>query len=191
VKALVYLTYVLAALWVATPKVYADGAPPTSDLERARAHYEAGRALYGLGNFDDALREFTSGYQLSHKPLFLLNLGQAYRKLNKLEKARDTYEKFLREAAPDDGYRAEAQRLLADVRQQLLVQPVPPPPILVMPAVVTPTVVAVHKPNRRLWWILPATVVVGVGLGVGLYFGLRPQLDCGSVGLGCVARNGP
>src|SRR4051794_39314445 len=75
-------------------------------LARARSHFEAGRALYNLQQYTDAIREFSAGYQLVNKPQFLVNLAQCYDRLasgtsdlagrrDALEHARDLYNKYL------------------------------------------------------------------------------------------------
>jgi tetratricopeptide (TPR) repeat protein len=61
------------------------------DDQRARGHFEIGLGLYRLGDYPAALKEFAAGYELAHKPGFLLNLGQTYRKLGELREARDMY----------------------------------------------------------------------------------------------------
>src|SRR3954454_20662822 len=82
------------------------------DEERARGHYEIGLGLYRLGDYRGALKEFGAGYELAHKPGFLLNLGQTYRKLGELREARDMYRQFLAEVRSDDPARAQAQKVL-------------------------------------------------------------------------------
>src|SRR3954467_11063977 len=71
----------------------------------ARTHFEAGRALYQLGNYNDALREFAAGYELAPRPQFLLNLGQCYRELDDLQHAREMYQRYLHDAPPTDAER--------------------------------------------------------------------------------------
>src|SRR5262245_8458149 len=72
---------------------------------QARTHYAAGKALYELGNYSDALRELLAGYSLVPKPQFLLNLGQCYRRLGEPLKAREMYAKYLATSQPTDPVR--------------------------------------------------------------------------------------
>jgi tetratricopeptide (TPR) repeat protein len=174
---------VLACVWLLSGAASADGPDGTA---RARTHFEAGRALYILGNYSDAIREFAAGYQLAPRPQFLLNLGQSHRKLGDLTKARDMFRRFLAEAPPDDPDRAAAKQVLDDVEREIAARPVAPPPPPVVPAPVVapaaPPAVAVSvtaEPRRRPfiarhWWIIPTTAVVAAGLGVGIYFAVRP-----------------
>src|SRR5689334_6491996 len=89
-------------------------AQPLGDTEgRARAHSEAGRALFALGNYQDALREFTAGYQLSQRPRFLLNLAQTYRKLGEPRRAREMFAQYLLRGEPSPSERADVEGLMA------------------------------------------------------------------------------
>jgi tetratricopeptide (TPR) repeat protein len=162
------------------------------EMTRARAHFEAGRALYTLGKFDDALREFTSGYQLVPRPEFVLNLAQTYRRLGRFDEAQRLYRRFLAEAPANDPKRKQVTVLLAEVDAAAAAAPVAAPQVVpATPA--APILVAAPPPRstrlrRQLAWILPtAGALVLAGVGVGLYFGLRPQTaDCGAVPLGCL-----
>jgi len=132
VKTLARLLIMLALVTSAS----AGWAQSGDAVARARTHFQAGRALYDLGNYTDAIREFSAGYQLVPKPQFLINLGQSYRKLGDLERARDMYKRFLSDAPPDDPDRGQAKVVLADVERQIALQPPkpisetksPPPP---------------------------------------------------------------
>src|SRR5262245_45858671 len=98
----VFLTLLLG--W--QPSAHAEGGDA---LARARSHFEAGRALYSLGNYTDAIREFSAGYELVGKPQFLLNLGQCYRKQNQLQRARQMYQKYLSQAPSSDPERPQVE----------------------------------------------------------------------------------
>ncbi|MGZ3425442.1 MAG: tetratricopeptide repeat protein [Polyangia bacterium] len=173
-------------------------------IGRARTHFEAGRALYQLGNFNEALREFAAGYQLVPKPQFLLNLGQCYRKLDELASAREMYQRYLHDAPATDPERQQAQQILAEIEQQIADQraasappPVPPPPVVsappatsAKPSAATALTASAPPPKRswikRNWWILPVgAVVVGVGVGLGVYYGTRTADPCRGANLAC------
>jgi tetratricopeptide (TPR) repeat protein len=95
------------------------------DEERARGHYEIGLGLYRLGDYRAAAREFAAGYELAHKPGFLLNLGQTYRKLGEVREARDMYRQFLAEIRSDDPARPQAQQVLAELEEAIRHEPAP------------------------------------------------------------------
>jgi tetratricopeptide (TPR) repeat protein len=161
-----------------------------SDAARVRA--EAGRRLYELGRYVDAIREFESGYALDPRPGFLVNIGQAYRQLGDLEDARDYYRRFLAEAPPDEPPartdRAAAAAILREIEGQLVLRqrardapekpsastPVVPTKTAVreQPAPAPPTPAEPARPARRLWWLIPVVVAVaaaGVAVGVGVW----------------------
>ena len=184
------------ALWLCAGHAWGQVDDP---LGRARTHFEAGRALYQLGNYNEALREFGAGYELAPRPQFLLNLGQCYRKLNDLDKAREYYQRYLHEAPPTDPERAQAQQILVEIERSIAerdtaaASAAAPPPV-VAATVVTPasaaTLTARAAPPRRTWikrnwWIVPVgAVVVGVGLGLGVYYGTRSSA-CDGANLAC------
>ncbi len=145
---------------------------------RARAHFEIGNGMYRLGDYRGALREFAAGYELTHKPGFLINLGQTYRKLNDLPSARDMYQKYLASTPANDPARAQVQQLLADLEAEIKAQPPslpepipspapsfrpPPPP---EPAVVV-VAAPVKKHNRGMQIGGIVLGLVGVGLVAG------------------------
>jgi tetratricopeptide (TPR) repeat protein len=186
-------------------------------VARARTHFEAGRALYNLGNYTDAIREFSAGYQLAPRPPFLINLGQCYRKLGDLEHAREMYVKFLEESPPEDPDRAQVRQVLSDLDAEIARQPAKPKPRgemmpaapypdrpspgsepRVTPAPAAAVVVAAPPPEKkpfikRHWWIIPVSIVAAAGLGLGLGLGLTAAsgVNCDAASLGCVYANTP
>ena len=171
-------------------------------VARARTHFEAGRALYQLGNYNEALREFAAGYQLAARPQFLLNLGQCYRKLDDLQNARAMYQRYLHDAPATDPERPQAQQILAEIDKQIAdkqAAAAPPPATVTTPpataqatsAAATTTLTQTAPPPRkswikRNWWIIPVgAVVVGVGVGLGVYYGTRAPDPCSGANLTC------
>jgi tetratricopeptide (TPR) repeat protein len=165
----------------------ADGsASDGTDTKQARRHFETGRALYDLWNYEDALHEFLIVYDLSHKPLFIYNVAHCYRKLGRLAEARLAYQRFLAEV-PETDRRAEAEKFLAEVEELLarahaeagsLVAPrvsaestPTPEPLSATRTPAPPT----KSPIYKRWWLWTSVVValggaaVGLGLGLGLH----------------------
>jgi tetratricopeptide (TPR) repeat protein len=189
---------VVAALIASLP---VRAAEPNDAEARARKHYTAGKTLYELGNYTDAVRELLVGYALVPKPQFLLNIGQCYRKLGDLPKAREMYAKFLADAPRDVRERPQVEALVAELDKQIAAEraaaaaTVPPPHLLdlppeppkppLAPAVTAPPPTA--KAKRRPYWAIPVALIGAAGLGVGLYFALRPT--CGA-SYGCVSATG-
>jgi tetratricopeptide (TPR) repeat protein len=178
-----------------------------TDLERAKAHYEAGSGLYQLGRYDEAMREFSAGYALSHRPQFALNIAQCYRMLGRYEEARDMIRRFLDEAPADAPERPSATRLLAETEEQIRLRGAPPPPPVLEPppaaSAPAPPPVAVSPPppapaapprqsHRAAYIALGVTgavLVVGAAVAIGLVVAL-PTETVPSTGLGAV-RFGP
>jgi hypothetical protein len=187
------LLLISTAAW-ADPPVSAPPDVPQDVMVRARAHFEAGRALYTLGRFEQALPEFVAGYQLVPRPEFLLDVAHCHRRLGHVAQARTMYQQFLVEARPGDPRLPEVRRLLAELP---LVAPAPPSVAAPAIAPLAPVVVTAPAPARRSfwrrhWWIVPVTTAVLAGAAVGIYFAARPSdsINCASVGLGCVDARG-
>jgi tetratricopeptide (TPR) repeat protein len=178
-------------LRAAVPLVLVALAPPSRAEEqdrvaRARAHYEAGRALHSLGNYRDALREFASGYELDPRPGFLLNMGQTYRRLEQLDEARTMFRRFLDATPAEDPEHVEVVGILAELERADRAAAHPATAATsVAPARAPPT--ENHPSRLRWWWIVPVVAVVLAGAAIGIYFAARPsELGCGDVALGCV-----
>jgi len=104
----------LAILVAAPPAAWAQ----SRDKKAAAAHFQSGRRLFEQGQWADALAEFQAGYDSYPLPGFLVNIGQCYRKLERLEEARDAWLKFI-ETNPNVSLRAEVDDALAEVRGEL------------------------------------------------------------------------
>ena len=103
----------LLLLALLTPAV-AKAQPAADETDRARARYEAGRSLYQVGRYDDAIREFSAGYDASQKPRFLYNLALCYRKLGDLSRTRDYLRRYLSVAPESDTNRHSIEGQLAE-----------------------------------------------------------------------------
>jgi tetratricopeptide (TPR) repeat protein len=179
----------------------ATGARADDTTTRARAAFERGRTLYAEGQYEAAAREFEAGFALAPRPLFLVNLGQAYRQLGNLEKARDSYRHFLSVAPLTDPQRPAVERIVTELEREIAEHPIPGPepakPAVAPTSSPTPAPVStVQAPPAkkkpfilRHWWIIPVSVVAATGLAVGIYFAARPReasIDCSGASLGCL-----
>jgi tetratricopeptide (TPR) repeat protein len=164
---------------------------PEADAAAARVHFQAGKSFYDMGQYRDALREFEAGYALAPRARFLLNIGHCHRNLDELEQARDSYRRFLAGVGENDPDRAEARQHLASVEEALAKrpppQPKPEPRVSAPPAkLVQPASPPKRSRLRHLAWAIPlGVVVVGVAVGVGVYFGTRTD-PCAGATLACV-----
>jgi tetratricopeptide (TPR) repeat protein len=199
------LLLVVAVLSPATVHAQAN-----DEVDKARARYEQGRALYQIGRYDDAIREFNAGWDLSQKPRFLYNLALCYRKLGDLPKTRDYLRRYLSLAPDNDANRHSIEGQLADVEAELGTQPAGKSPAATTPSTSSPvearpslatpapaasdqspagaqltTTAPPHKSAKRhLAWAIPLSVAVaGVAIGLGVYYGTRGGCDAS---VGCI-----
>ncbi len=110
-------TAVFAALLsIAAP---ASAQPPLSPQdERARPHFESGAAYYDAGEYESALREFQSAYELSHRPALNFNIYLCHQALGNFEEAAASLERFLAEVE-DIPNRETLQQRLANLRERI------------------------------------------------------------------------
>jgi hypothetical protein len=93
--AVVALIGVLALLLARESPVRAE------DAEAGRRYFKRGQELLQENDYRGAVRAFEAGYAAAPRVGFLLNIGNCYRKLGELTKAREHYWRFL-DAAPKD-----------------------------------------------------------------------------------------
>ncbi|MGC4089490.1 MAG: serine/threonine-protein kinase [Polyangiaceae bacterium] len=73
----------------------------SSDVERARAHFERGATLYKENSFDAALAEFSRAYELVPNYRVLYNIGQVQIERHDYVAALKAFEDYLRQGAAD------------------------------------------------------------------------------------------
>jgi tetratricopeptide (TPR) repeat protein len=79
--------------------------------DEATQHFLNGRRQYDLGNYDAAVSEFQAAYESKPDPVFLFNLGQAYRLGGHCDDARAAYQHFI-DTVDDADQKAKAQEML-------------------------------------------------------------------------------
>jgi tetratricopeptide (TPR) repeat protein len=96
------------------------GATP-SELALARNEFKRGVAATKKENWDEAHEAFTRAYTLSRRPEILLNLGGAQAKTGRLVEARESYQRFLREASKSDvaKHRAGVEATLKEIEPRI------------------------------------------------------------------------
>lgn len=82
--------------------------------DEARGHYERGQTLYKVARYDEALAEFSAGFELSGRPLFLFNMAECARLAGDAGHARALYERYL-SADPDGELVKLARKRLAQL----------------------------------------------------------------------------
>ena len=103
--------------------VFADPKSPASAAASARAktYFENGARLVGEQRYAEALAEFSAGFELSQRPLFLFNMGEAARALGDAARARTFYRHYLT-LAPNGEFAQQAR-----ARLDALATPAPQP----------------------------------------------------------------
>lgn len=114
----------LAALLLArTAPAGAQEDPPQEEAAadrdaEARGLFEAGRAAFDGGRFEEALRYFERSYELSQRHELLFNIGHSAQLLGWYERAIEAFEAYL-DLLPEGSMRARVEARLAALRQQL------------------------------------------------------------------------
>jgi tetratricopeptide (TPR) repeat protein len=90
-----------------------------NDKRAAANHFQRASGLYAAQRYDEALDEFKAGYEAFPLPGFLVNIGQCYRKLEKLEEAAEAFGKFLDGHPRDERLRSEVEEAYAEVKGEL------------------------------------------------------------------------
>lgn len=86
-----------------------------ADKRAAAQHFQKGRALFEAGSYGAALDEFSAGYDAYPLPGFLVNIGQCQRKLDRLDDAAASFQKFLDSSSGDARLRGEVQDALDEI----------------------------------------------------------------------------
>ena len=105
----------LSRLCLALLLLLAAAPARAADKRAAAAHFQRGRALFESGSYAQALDEFSAGYAAYPLPGFLVNIGQCQRKLDRLDDAAASFQKFLDSDAGDPRLRAEVQDALDEI----------------------------------------------------------------------------
>jgi hypothetical protein len=135
--------------------VLAGAGSAHADEGEGRRHWKAGQDLYQQKRFLEAAREFEAGYAVAPRPLFLLNIGHAYRRANELTKAKSAYEALLR-LQPDLPQRSEVEGYIKSINDALQASdngsgdPFTRPPSPVSPPPTRPVEIVPSPPLRPL-----------------------------------------
>lgn len=146
---------------------------PAAEFQRnvaeAKAHFDS-------QSYEQAIDSLRAAYLIQPLPRLLMNMGSAFRKLNRHAEAVTYYDRYLRE----DVNIPAADR--SDIEAYLLSQrPKPPPPVVALPP----------PPRRPLWRLLVGGLGAAAGaglLGYGVY-GIVMDGRCTSSSCGQVNRS--
>jgi tetratricopeptide (TPR) repeat protein len=156
VRALFGILFVLASSAALT--AHAQSSTPAD--EEAHLRFEAGRAAYQRGGFEDALADFQRAYELSHRYELLYNIGSTFDHLRRDDEAIDAFTRFLAEAPADNPNRQEVERRIEVMREARARTDVVPEPEIT-PEPVAPVAPPTSSSADPAPWIL-----VGVGTAV-------------------------
>ena len=108
-------SWLLLAALSASPPLLAQGA---STDELARRHFESGTAYLQESDYENALKAFQKSYQLSERPVILLNVATVQERMADLKGAIATLERYL-EAAPKADNRKTIELRIENLKKRL------------------------------------------------------------------------
>lgn len=122
-----------------------------------RSHLDQGVAHDQAGKYEAALREFQAAYQQNKDPRVAANIGRTLHKLGRFSESLSWYKEAGRAAPGDTVLQKELQAFSAQARQNLPLAAAAPTsvtvvnsqPILVQPATVNVTPVAINSSNIK------------------------------------------
>jgi tetratricopeptide (TPR) repeat protein len=128
-----------AAQTAAAPPPPPGGAGPAEDphLADARNHFEAGKNLYNVGDYLEAIREFKAAEALRSSPILSYNIGLANEQLGRKKVAVKYFRRYL-EGLPSASNRPEVEANIAALEREIAAQTpppssAPPPPVVEAP----------------------------------------------------------
>lgn len=164
-------SFFVLALWTvlfASPAL-AQEPEPTGNDEAARTHFASGRVHFDEGEYEAALREFQSAYDLSHRDALLFNLYLAEERLGHLAEATDYLQRYLASDVVPDDQRPTLERRLENMRERLAAQ---------SEAQASPAPV----PERSHPLLVPGLVTLGIGAASLIAFAVVGGLALGEDG---------
>ena len=98
------------------------GSPDDARQRQAKAHFRQGAAYYGVGSYEQALKEYLAAYELLPLPDILFNIGQALRMTGHKQRAIDYYRRYLEvrtSGQPSDEARDYVASLTRDLEEEV------------------------------------------------------------------------
>jgi hypothetical protein len=114
------MAIVLAALCAPLRTSTAWGAQRNEEAVReAGKHFQRGVTLYGETDYRSALVEFKRAYELAPNAAVLYNVGETEYQLRDYASALTTFERYLLDAGPGDGHRAEVEANVRELKSRV------------------------------------------------------------------------
>jgi tetratricopeptide (TPR) repeat protein len=192
------LSLALVVLVVARP-AHAD------KTDEARQHYRQATAVFALGRYGDAAKEYETAFELLPDAALLYDAAKAHRLAGNKRRALQLFTSYLQVYHGEAGERATVEQQIDALKAELAHDkatppqpdaPIAPPPSSVVPAATTtpavaPLVVAAppaehdRRPRRRWLWgvgVSAGVVAGGIALTLGLIYGQHdPHANMGAV----------
>lgn len=105
-----------AMLCLCASQTLAQAEGDDSSDQVARGLFQAGRASYDAGKYEDALKYFQQAYDLSQRPGLLYNIGQASDRVHDDRRTIEVFRLYL-ERVPDADNRAEVEGRLRSLER--------------------------------------------------------------------------
>lgn len=174
---------VIASLFVLVARAEAQSeddieAEALATDDRARVHFESGRAYFEEGSYESALTEFQRAYDMSGRTLLLLNIASTQERLGLWTEAAEVIDRYLAEESTSGSDRAILERRMARLRERA--RSADPPDPVPRPAAPPP------EPSSGV--PLPAMISYGIGgagLAVFAVFGILALTEESSVADAC------
>jgi tetratricopeptide (TPR) repeat protein len=121
---------VLRGLWVAAIVVAVAAPAGAQDTEAARRHFEAGTRAFETGDYELAVTEFQSAYEIAPHPDILFNIYSAAERAGQLDLAARALERHLAAATIEPAQRTALEERLTRLRERIArtASEEPPPP---------------------------------------------------------------
>ena len=100
-------------------------ADPAPDFERAKQLYGAAEQAMTNGNYQEAVTDFGSAYEITKDPVLFYKIGSANQKLGKCDVALIYFGRYLKEAHPTEKYIALTKEHIAECNAAAPVEPLP------------------------------------------------------------------
>src|SRR5437868_14241418 len=88
-------------------------APASADKEKAKELFRKGMTQYKLDHYDEAIESFEAAYAQEPSPVFLFNIGQAYRLSHRPRQAIEFYRKYLKDSPTAQNKVAVEEQIVA------------------------------------------------------------------------------
>jgi tetratricopeptide (TPR) repeat protein len=105
----------LVAIVIALAAGFAAAQPSTpGDRKKAESHFKMGQAFYNTQQWDKAIGEYQSAWDISHEPALQFSIGLAFHKKGDLAQALQHYLKYI-DLDPDGVAADEARAYIAEL----------------------------------------------------------------------------